>query len=39
MGRSLSRAVAMVLDRPFLCAIRDGRTGVLVFVGVVVDPG
>ncbi len=28
----------MVVDRPFFCAIRDNETGVIVFVGVVVEP-
>lgn len=29
----------MRCDRPFLCAIRDDATGVLLFLGAVVDPG
>lgn len=28
----------MVVDRPFVCAIRDGETGALVFLGVIADP-
>lgn len=29
----------MVVDRPFFCAIEDGRSGVLLFVGAIYDPG
>jgi serine protease inhibitor len=29
----------MVVDRPFFCAIEDGRTGALLFVGAIYDPG
>ena len=29
----------LVVDRSFLCAIRDGETGALLFVRFVVDPG
>src|SRR5262249_30809740 len=28
----------MVVDRPFLCAIRDNETGALLFLGAVSDP-
>jgi serine protease inhibitor len=28
----------MVVDRPFLAAIQDTRTGALLFVGVIGDP-
>lgn len=28
----------MVINRPFFCAIRDNKTGVLLFVGSIVDP-
>ncbi len=27
-----------VVDRPFLCAVRDERTGVLLFVGLIYHP-
>ena len=30
--------VAVVVDRPFLLAIRDGQTGTILFLGRVVDP-
>ncbi len=29
----------MVVDHPFLCAIRDNQTGAVLFVGAVTDPG
>jgi len=29
----------MRVDHPFMCAIRDDETGVLLFAGIVVDPG
>jgi serpin B len=28
----------MIVDRPFFCAIRDQRSGVLLFVGAIYDP-
>jgi serpin B len=28
----------MVVDRPFFCAIRDDRTGALLFIGSIVEP-
>lgn len=34
-----SSPFTMVVDRPFLCAIRDNGTGALLFLGVVVNPG
>lgn len=39
---AVQRAAApfhMVVDRPFFCAIVDGRSGVLLFVGGIYDPG
>jgi serine protease inhibitor len=39
---AVQRAAAsfhMVVDRPFFCAILDGRSGVLLFVGGIYDPG
>ncbi|HEU5102766.1 MAG TPA: serpin family protein [Roseiflexaceae bacterium] len=32
------RSFSMVVDRPFFCAIRDGQTGALLFLGSIVDP-
>jgi serine protease inhibitor len=29
----------MIVDRPFLLAIRDEKSGQLLFVGTIVDPG
>jgi serine protease inhibitor len=36
--RSPAPRFSMVVDRPFFCAIRDGETGMLLFMGVVLDP-
>ncbi|MBM3474190.1 MAG: serpin family protein [Armatimonadetes bacterium] len=33
-----SRIVTFVVDRPFLCAIRDHATGAILFLGAVADP-
>jgi len=33
-----SHRFRMVVDRPFVCAIRDGETGALLFLGVIADP-
>jgi len=35
---SIRRTFRMVIDRPFFWAIRDRQTGVLLFLGSVVDP-
>lgn len=32
------KSFSMVVDRPFFCAIRDERTGVILFMGSIVDP-
>ncbi len=29
---------SMIVDRPFLCAIEDGRSGALLFIGAIYDP-
>jgi serpin B len=29
----------MIVDRPFFCAIQDQRSGALLFVGAIYDPG
>ena len=29
----------MIVDRPFFCAIQDERSGALLFVGAIYDPG
>jgi serpin B len=29
----------MIVDRPFFCAIEDRRSGALLFVGAIYDPG
>jgi serpin B len=41
MGKSMMPAgpFTMVVDHPFVCAIRDNKTGALVFLGAIVDPG
>jgi serpin B len=38
MRKSLAQPFCMVVDRPFLCAIRDRETGALLFIGLVLDP-
>jgi serine protease inhibitor len=38
MTRSLMEVASMVIDRPFFYAIRDNTSGVLLFMGVVLDP-
>jgi serine protease inhibitor len=38
MGPPPQGPFTMVVDRPFLCAIRDNGTGAIIFLGVVVDP-
>jgi serpin B len=34
----LQRTFQMVVDRPFFCAIRDNKTGTVLFVGSITDP-
>ncbi len=38
LGRSLVQGVEMIVDRPFLFAIVDNRSGVLLFLGRVAEP-
>jgi len=38
MPTGLGHRFSMVVDRPFFCAIRDNETGVLLFMGLVLDP-
>ena len=38
MVRSPAMGFRMIVDRPFFCAIRDRETGLLLFMGWVVDP-
>ncbi len=38
MTRSLPRRVYMAVDRPFFFAIRDNHSGILLFVGAVMEP-
>jgi serpin B len=37
-ARGRERPVPFVVDRPFMCAIEDIQTQVIVFMGVIVDP-
>jgi serpin B len=38
LGMAEDDAFTMLVDRPFLCAIRDTKTGNLLFLGSIVDP-
>ena len=38
VGGSRSAPNEMIIDRPFFCAIRDNQTGVILFMGSVVEP-
>jgi serpin B len=38
MGRSLTPVTVMTVDRPFLLAIYDRRRGLLLFIGIIVEP-
>jgi serpin B len=38
MGRSLLGPPRMVVNRPFFWAVRDDRSGALLFAGAVFDP-
>jgi len=38
VGRSLFTPPRMIVDRPFFWAIRDNKTGLLLFIGVVFNP-
>jgi serine protease inhibitor len=38
MGRSLRKPRRMIVDRPFLWAIRDRETGAVLFLGLIVEP-